>query len=61
MFGFRVGLWTRFEFDWRGDRGPGGPVVQVSLRGGFDQLGLMDMGDLLELSKGLSEIGAKNF
>ena len=27
----------------------------------FDQLGLMDMGDLLELSKGLSKIGAKIF
>ena len=25
----------------------------------LDQLGLMDMGDLLELSKGLSKIGAK--
>ena len=27
----------------------------------LDQLGLMDMGDLLELSKGLSKIGAKIF
>ena len=27
----------------------------------FDQLGLMDMGNLLELSKGLSKIGAKIF
>ena len=27
----------------------------------LDQLGLMDMSDLLELSKGLSKIGAKIF
>ena len=27
----------------------------------LDQLGLMDMGDLLELSKGLSKIGSKVF